>query len=401
MPVRWQRFRPWLLVGLLWVVALLNYIDRQTVFSLFPLLEKDLHATAAELGLVSTVFLWVYGLLSPFAGYLADRFGHARVILFSLLVWSAVTWATAHVHTVPQLLVARGLMGLSEACYLPAALALIVEAHQERSRSLATGLHQSGLYTGLVLAGAWGGWMGESYGWRSAFTVLGCVGVVYFVVLWLALRGESRAGAAKAQAPAFGHSMRTLFGLPGFGLLTMAFAGFAVANWIVYTWLPLYLYEHFGMSLTKAGVSASLYIQIASYVGILAGGFVADRWIARNPRARMLTLGGGLIAGAPFLFLIGVTSTETVLIAALLTFGLARGVSDSNTMPALSQIAPPNLRATGYGIFNMVGCMVAGVAATVAGSLKEHVGLSAAFEGAGLVLLAGGLLVLRIRVKRA
>ncbi|MCX6625377.1 MAG: MFS transporter, partial [Acidobacteria bacterium] len=398
MPDSKSRFRPWLLVALLWVVALLNYLDRQTVFSLFPLLQRDLGATGAELGLVSTVFLWVYGLLSPFAGYLADRFGRVRVILFSLLVWSAVTWATAHVRTVPELLVARALMGVSEACYLPAALALIVEAHEERSRSLAAGLHQSGLYTGLVLAGVWGGWMGEQYGWRSSFNVLGCVGIAYFVVLWLALPREGRPAVAAVEAPAFCASMRTLFGLPGFVLLTLAFAAFAVANWIVYTWLPLYLYERFGMSLTKAGFSASVYIQVASYVGVVAGGFVADRWIVKNPRARMLTLAAGLMAGAPFLFLIGLTSTELPLILALVTFGLARGVSYSNTMPALSQLAPAHLRATGYGIFNMVGCIVAGVAAALAGVLKTHVGLSAAFEVAGVVLLAGGLMVLRIRV---
>ena len=207
--------RPWLLVALLWVVALLNYLDRQVIFSLFPLLQKDLGATDIQLGLTSTVFLWVYGFLSPFAGYLADRFGRARIIIVSLLVWSVVTWLTGMARNMTELLIARALMGISEACYLPAALALIVESHSERTRSLAAGVHQSGLYTGMILGGAWGGWMGDHYGWRPVFTLLGLMGIGYFVLLWFVLRNAGSRDMT-TEAPNFAASLRTLFALPGF-----------------------------------------------------------------------------------------------------------------------------------------------------------------------------------------
>src|SRR5262245_38029940 len=101
----------WLLVALLWVVALLNYVDRQIIFSVLPLVRSDLKLTDTQLGLLSTVFLWVYGILSPVAGYLGDRFGRVRVILISLAVWSVVTWATGHARTLTELLWARGWMG--------------------------------------------------------------------------------------------------------------------------------------------------------------------------------------------------------------------------------------------------------------------------------------------------
>jgi MFS family permease len=388
---------PWLLVALLWVVGLLNYLDRQVIFSLFPLLQNELSASGLELGLVSTVFLWVYGLVSPFAGYLADRFGRVRVILISLAVWSTATWVTAHVQSIPQMLWTRAVMGVSEACYIPAALALIVEVHGERSRSLAVGLHQSGLYTGMILGGAWGGWMDDHYGWRPVFTILGLVGLAYLVAFWLALRNRVPADRrGEAERPHLLASLQALLSMRGFKTLTLVFAGVSVANWLVYTWLPTYLFERFGLNLTEAGFTATFYVQAASYAGIFLGGMLADRWAVRNVKGRIYTQALGLVTAAPFLFLVGLTSFYPLLISALIIFGLGRGLYDCNAMPVLSQLAPENLRATGYGIFNLAGCLVGGTTAAFAGFFKQTIGLSAAFEIAAVLALVCSLLLLRV-----
>jgi MFS family permease len=381
------------LVALLWVVALLNYLDRQVVFSLFPLLERDLRASSLELGLISTVFLWVYGLLSPFAGYLADRFGRPRIILGSLVVWSAVTWLTGHARTMPEMLCARALMGISEACYLPAALALISERHSERTRSLATGIHQSGLYTGMIVGGAWGGWMGEHYGWRPIFTLLGVSGVLYFLILYFAFRG-SATRLGNSAAPRFLSSLHRLINTRGFLALAAVFGVVSIANWLIYTWLPLYLYQRFRMTLGGAGFSATFYVQVAGYAGILAGGWLADRWSRTSRRARTMVQVIGLGAAAPFLFLVGSTYSYWLLVGALVVFGVGRGCFDCNTMPVLSQLARPEYRATGYGVLNLTGCLAGGVAAAFAGYLKATMGLAAAFQIAGtLLFLSVGLLL--------
>lgn len=387
---------PWLVVALLWVVALLNYVDRQVVFSVLPLVRTGLHASNLQLGLIGTVFLWVYGPLSPVAGYLSDRFGRLRIILLSLLVWSAVTWATGHSRNITELLWARALMGVSEACYLPAALALIADYHGDRSRSLATGLHYSGIYIGIVLGGVGGGWMGEQWGWRAPFTILGLVGIAYAAVLKLALR-QPPAAAAPAR-PRFFHSMRDLLQLPGFTTLTLVFSGTAVANWIVYTWLPLYLYERFGMSLAAAGFAATFYIQAGSIAGILLGGRLADSWVRRHAGGRLFTQAAGLAAAAPFLFLAGSAGSIVFAIAGLAVFGIGRGMYDCNAMPVLCQIARPDLRATGYGIFNCVGCVVGGLMAMVAGGLKSTLGLAASFELAAVVLGLSAVTLVRLRL---
>lgn len=386
----------WFLVGLLWVVAFLNYVDRQVIFSLFPLLDKEFHLSGGELGLLSTVFVWVYGLVSPFTGYLGDRFGRVRMIVVSLLIWSVVTWATGHARSYGELIAARAFMGLSEACYLPAALALIADCHGEKTRSLATGLHQSGLYAGIVIGGVGGGWLGESYGWRAPFTLLGAVGVLYTVLLVWGLRrsaGSPTAGSALNLAG----SLRKLSGMRGFWRLTAVFSAVGLANWLVYTWLPLYLYERFGLSLTSAGFSATFYIQAASFAGIFIGGLAADYWGTRHRKGRIWVQTAGLAAAAPFLFVIGVAHAQTLLIVALLTFGIGRGVYDSNAMPVLCQLAPAQYRSTGYGIFNFVSCMVGGVAAAAAGFLKSVLGLGVAFQAAAAVLVIAAFVLLTVQ----
>jgi len=389
----------WLLVALLWVVALLNYVDRQVIFSLFPLLSSDLGFSSVQLGLLSTVFLWVYGFLSPVAGFVADRFGRARLITYSLLVWSVVTALTGVSSTFAQMVTARALMGISEACYLPAALAKISEHHGPGTRSLAVGLHQSGLYVGMIIGGTAGGWAGQHYGWRMPFLCLGAVGIVYFAVIHLFF---SRQSDVKPKAPAslrkFAAAVRELFQLPGFTTMTIVFSGVAIANWLVYTWLPLYLYERFQMSLASAGFTATFYIQAASFAGIIVGGWFADRWNARTLRGGLYTQICGVLLSSPFLFLLGYTNSHVLLITALVLFGVGRGFYDCNTMPVLCQIARDDLRSTGYGIFNFSGCLFGGIMAAMAGALKGILGLSAAFQIAAAILCVSGLLLLRIRL---
>ncbi len=376
-----KRFYPWLLVALLWVVALLNYLDRQVIFSVFPLVKADLAVSDVQLGLLGTAFLWVYGILSPFGGYLADRFGRRNIILASLGVWSAITLLTGYARSYPELLTARALMGISEACYLPAALAMIADYHGERTRSLATGLHQSGLYMGIVLGGAGGGWMGQQFGWRAAFVVLGGFGVAYAAVLIPLLRRSTAAG--RAQRPSVGR----LAAMP-FAIFTTANTFTSIAYWCVYTWLPYYLYERFRMSLAEAGFAATFYIQVASFAGILAVGTLADRWSRSNPRARVLTQAIGLTIAGPFLLLVGYTDSSWILIAALILFGLGRGLFDCNVMPVVCQVVEPELRATAYGVLNCASCLGGGAMAMAAGLLKSAIGLGGTLQTSGVILAA-------------
>lgn len=396
--------RAWLTVGLLWGIALLNYLDRLMITTMRDPLKADIAMTDAQFGLLTSVFLWVYGFFSPLGGFLADRFGRRNVIIGSLLIWSVVTWFTGHMHSFEGLLAARAVMGLSEACYLPAALALIADYHTGRTRSLATGLHMSGIYAGAALGGV-GGYIAEAYGWRMGFTLFGALGVLYAVITVLFLRDAPTAVSDQKKEtetkPAPLSLWRTLAALLSqrvFLLLMAVSALVGVANWGIYGWLPTYLREQFNLGLGAAGFTATGYIQIASFVGVLAGGLWADRWNRTQPRARSLVPAIGWCVAAPCLFLAVNAGLLPAAIAGLIVFGLGRGFFDANLMPIVRSVANERFSATAYGCLNLVGVFMGGAMIYLGGWLKDaQVNLGIVFQFAAAGLLVVGLMLFAIR----
>ena len=403
--------RAWLIVALLWLVALLNYLDRLMITTMRDPIKDSIPMSDAQFGLLTSVFLWVYGALSPFGGFLADRFGRTRVILGSLLVWSLVTWLTAHARTFEQLLWARAVMGISEACYIPAALALIADYHRGPTRSLATGLHMSGVYAGAALGGV-GGYVAEQYGWRIGFSMFGAFGVGYALVLMLGLRDapmDSRATQTECRLKActtisadVGDALNALFSAPGFYVLLALNALVGAANWGINGWLPTYLKEHFKLGLGEAGLSATGYIQMASFAGVLIGGVWADRWSRSNPRGRVLVPAIGYCVAGPCLFLSAATGTLPLAIAGLIVFGLGRGFFDANHMPILRQLVDERYSATGYGFLNVVSCAAGGIMIYAGGKMKDaEMDLSLTFQLSAAGLLVAGIMLFALKLRTA
>ncbi len=396
------RHYAWLVVGLLVPVALLNYLDRQMLATMKASMVGDIPSIAnkADWGLVLGCFKWTYAVLSPFGGYIADRFSRRWVIGVSLFVWSAVTWWTGHVTSFHELMTARALMGVSEAFYIPAALALITDYHPANTRSRAVGVHQMGIYLGQILGG-FAGYMADSpdHGWRWAFTTCGMIGVVYAVPLLAALRDPVKAAAAAPEAarPSQG-IVRELFGNRNFILLVLCFTLPAIAGWVVRDWMPEILREKFSLGQGKAGVSAILFVQLASLVGALIGGVLADRWMQRSARGRIFTSAIGIALFLPALFSVGNAGTLGVAIAGLVIFGLGWGFFDCNNMPILSQIVRPEVRATGYGFMNLVSISCGGFGDWAFGILRDrHVPLNLIFGVFAGVALLSVFLMLMIR----
>jgi len=403
----------WIVIALLLPVVLLNYLDRQMLATMKASMVADIPTIAnkADWGLILGAFKWTYALLGPIAGYISDRFSRRWVIGASLLAWSAVTWWTGQCTTFQELLTARAFMGISEAFYFPAALALITEYHFGTTRSRAVGVHQTGVYLGQIVGG-FAGYVAEApaLGWRWAFSASGLVGVVYAIPLLVLLRDPDRrsrplddardgSGALEDASRATG-VVRGLLGNRDFILLVAYFTLPAIAGWIVRDWMPEILRERFSLGQGRAGVSAILFVQVAAMIGAVVGGTLADRWTRRTPRGRIYASAIGTTLFLPALFGVGNAGTLTIAIVGLVVFGLGWGFFDANNMPILSQIARPEWRATGYGIMNLVSISCGGFGDWAFGALRDrNVPLNLIFGVFAGVALLSVAIVLMIRTR--
>jgi MFS family permease len=394
-----SRRTAWLIVVLLVPVALLNYLDRQMLAAMKLSMVTDLPdiGTQARWGLALAAFKWTYALCSPLGGYLADRTSRRRVICLSLFVWSTCTWATGQARNFEELLWARALMGVSEAFYMPAALALIADHHLGPTRSRAIGLHQMGVYLG-VIAGGFAGYAADApaVGWRNAFNWCGLIGIFYAIPLFLSLRdrpAEPTEARSSGLRPAFG----SLFRNRDFLLMIVYFTLPAMAAWIVRDWMPDILRERFHLGQGKAGVSAVIYWQIAAIVGAVLGGWLADRWMRTQIRGRIFVSAIGTALLMPALFGVGNATDLGVAVLFLALFGLGWGFFDGNCMPVLCQLVGPELRATGYGVMNLVSISCGGLADWIFGALRDQQvplnGIFSVFAGIALLSVVVALLI--------
>lgn len=389
---------PWIVVGLLWVVALLNYMDRQMLSTMKPAIQLDIAELqqATNFGYLMAVFLWVYGWMSPVSGLVADRVNRKWLITGSLLVWSAVTLAMGYAQTFNQLYWMRACMGVSEALYIPAGLSLIADFHTSRTRSLAIGIHMTGLYTGQALGG-FGATIAARFSWQQTFHTFGLIGILYACVLIFFLKEKERPVEDK-EAERFMLSQKGSSMLKGLGILftnisfwviLFYFAIPSLPGWAIKNWLPTLFSETLHIDMAKAGPVATITIAVSSLLGVITGGILSDKWVQKNIRGRIYTSAIGICLTIPALLLLGLGHSLASIIGAAFCFGFGYGMFDANNMPILCQFVPARLRATAYGLMNMTGVFAGAWITDVLGRSTDagNLGTSFAILG-GIVALA-------------
>lgn len=391
----------WLCVALLWFVACLNYFDRIMLTTMHGSIVSAIPMTDKQFGLLTSIFLWVYGVLSPFAGFLADRFGRSRVIVVSLFCWSAITWLTGHSKTFDQLLFARGLMGISEACYIPAGMALIMDYHRGPTRSLANGIHVSGVFVGSGLGGL-GGWLAIRHAWGYAFKLFGMIGVLYAVLLIFLLRDaphdEVQADLSAGLKTKFLPALKSLFSRGSFYVAIIFWGLLGVVGWAINGWMPTYFQEQFHLDQGSAGFSATGYLQAAALLGVIIGGALTDQWSRSGERRRISITRIGLFVAAPGILLAANTSLLAIAIVGLMIYGLMRSFADTNMMPILCLITDQRYRATGYGILNAFACFVGGLTIFAGGALRDaQIDVARIFQFSAVCLAAAAALLFFVK----
>lgn len=391
-------FYPWVVVALLSIVALLNYLDRQMLSTMQPSMQKDISEleSATNFGYLMAIFLYIYGFMSPVAGSIADRVNRKWLIVGSLFVWSAVTYGMGLATSYNQLVWLRALMGVSEALYIPAGLAMIADYHRGRTRSLAIGIHMTGLYLGQALGG-FGAPIAEKISWHQTFHWFGIIGIAYAVVLVFLLKDKrpemefstdiNTGGSQKI--PLF-KGLGMIFSNMAFWVILFYFAAPSLPGWATKNWLPTLFADNLGISMSQAGPLSTFAIAVSAFIGaVFIGGPLSDKWVQKNIRGRVYTSAIGISLTIPSLILLGYGHTYFTVIGAAVLFGIGFGMFDANNMPILCQFIPPRLRATAYGFMNMVGVFAGAAVTQVLGRFKDEGNFGFGFAAlAGIVAVA-------------
>ncbi len=406
MQIKHTKSYPWIVVALLWVVALLNYLDRQMLSTMQQNIALDITSlqNAEAFGALMAIFLWVYGFASPFSGAIADRVSRKWLIVGSLGVWSAVTLAMGYATNFTQLMWLRGIMGISEALYIPSALSLIADYFTGKSRSLAIGLHMTGLYCGQALGG-FGSLVASTWSWQATFRWFGVAGLVYAMILIFLLHereehsvADTLRGRDAKRSESFVRSFAMIFSNVAFWVILFFFATSSIPGWATKNWLPTLFSDNLNMSMEWAGPMATLTIAVSSFIGVMIGGPISDRWVKRNIRGRIYTSAIGLSMMIPALVLIGMAHNAWLSVLAGLCFGVGYGMFDANNMPILCQFVSSRRRAMAYGFMNSLGVIMGAITTQALGALTSSVGLGLCFAIMGGILLVA--LALQLTVLR-
>ena len=398
----------WWVVFMLWFICFFNYADRQAIFSVFPVLEKEFGFSKAQLGLIASAFAWVYAGAAPVAGFIGDRLRRKSLILGGFLFWSIVTMATGWSQKFWQFFAVRATEGFGEAFYFPASMSLISDYHGGRTRSRAMSIHQSSVYIGTIGGGALGGFFAEKYGWRAGFYFFGLAGMALALVLSRFLR-EPRRGQSEmeilppvaGESPSVAEVIRAIFRTPTALVLMLVFVGANFVAVTFLTWMPTFLGEKFGLTLTLAGLAGTVFIQLASAIGSPVGGALADVLSRKFPSGRIAVQAAGLAIGSVFVFFTGMTRDVGALMLVMTIFGFCKGLYDANIFASLYDVVHPRARATAAGVMNAVGWTGGALAPTIIGWLltrggreNEVANMSLAIACGGAIYLAGAALLL-------
>jgi len=393
---------PWLVVAMLWFVALLNYLDRQMLSTMKPSMMIDIAelVSATNFGRLMAVFLWIYALMSPISGVIADRVNRKWLIVGSIFVWSAVTLLMGYATSFNQLYVLRAVMGISEAFYIPAGLSLIADYHQGKNRSLAIGIHTTGIYLGQALGG-FGATIASNFSWQLTFHSFGLIGMVYSIVLMLFLKEKKgyvqevvKGNSLLKEFTSSFKGIGMLLGNVSFWIILFYFSAPSLPGWATKNWLPTLFADSLHLDMSQAGPMSTITIAMSAFIGVLVGGILSDKWVQKTMKGRIYTGVIGLALTIPALILLGYGHSFPTILGGAICFGFGFGMFDVNNMPILCQFVSSRYRATGYGLMNLVGIASGAFITALLGKSSDSGSLGRDFAILGSVVLVAIILQL-------
>jgi MFS family permease len=399
---------PWILIGLLWLVAFLNAADRSIIVAVMPSIRDEFGLSNNQLASINSIFFAVYAVMAFLTGRLGDSVRRTRIIIFGLVFWSVATGLTALSTGFAILLAYRVLVAAGESTYYPSATALISDWHQPKWRSRALSLHQTGVFAGAGLGAFFAGFLADRFSWHTPFYVFAVVGVLHAAVLWWFLRDppvkEAPASNAAGNSQASGDEpLKVLFRTPPALLLCIIFFLANGASTGVTVWAPTYVHDSLGLDLGGSALVGSATINIAGFLTVPLGGALADWMARRTPIGRFYTLAIGLTLAAALLLPITSMTTAAGVATVLIATSFGKGLFDGCIYAAMHDVIPPHARATAVGAMTMIGFLGATVTPFIVVAAAESYGMAAGMASLASFYVLAVILLLAFRpaIKRA
>ena len=394
----------WRALILLWVAFFLQQGTRQIFGATLSSIQASLGVSAAQIGMVATVFTFAYGLSVPFAGVTADLLNRKWMVVSGVFVFCLGIFASGFVAGLGMLLVTYGILnGFGQSFYYPSATSIIGQLHKE-TRATALSILQMGLYAGIIGCSAASGFLAEggADGWRLPFRLFGGIGIIWAVALAFLLkdtRPDAGQGTASADKPSLKEAFAVFVANPsalmlaaGLGMMIYVDVGFK-------TWMPNHLQEVFGVAKGSAALNAVLWHYLGAFVGVTLGGRISDRLAAGRPSVRIETNIVGLALAVPFIVWMAYAPSLLACCVAMALFGVFRGVYDSNLIASLFDIIPQRYHASGAGIMLSCGFVFGSTSPVVLGLMKEQFSSTSALASLAAFYLAGAAVIAVARLK--
>jgi MFS family permease len=404
---------PWIVVGLLWLVAFLNSADRTIVIAVMPQLRAEFGLSQTQLALVSSAFFWIYAVAAFLSGRLGDRLPRSRVIVYGLAFWSVATGVASLSTGFVMLIALRGVVALGESAYFPSATALISDWHEPKMRSRTLSLHQTGVFAGAGLGALTSGMIADRFGWRIPYVIYGAAGLVFCCILrgWLrdapvrgrpppiAVSGQGEAGLPQAKRG----PLQIVLGSPPALFLCVVFFLATGASTGISIWAPTYIHDVLGLNLGQSALYGSTTINIAGFLAVPLGGLLADWLTARTSIGRFYALAIGLSFAAVGLLPLTLAGSALMVGLVLLVSSVGKGLFDGCIYASMHDVVPPEARATAVGLMTMLGFFGAGITPIFVAKAAEHYGMAAGITSLTVlyVLAVALLLAMRGRTRQA
>jgi MFS family permease len=380
----------WVLIGLLWLVAFLNAADRSIIIAVMPQIREEFGLSTTQLALLNSLFFWIYAVVAFLSGRLGDTMRRSRIIIYGLVFWSMATGLTALSTGFAMLLAFRSLVAMGEATYYPTATALISDWHKPRWRSRALSLHQTAVFAGSGLGALFAGFLADKFSWHVPFAVFAVVGLIHAIVLWRFLRDSPVKTITEVKAEPLG----VVLGIKPAVMLCVVFFLANGASTGVTVWAPTYVYDVLKLNLAGSALVGSATINIAGFLTVPFGGFLADWMAKRTPIGRFYTLAIGLTLAALLLLPLTAMTTATGVGIVLIATSFGKGLFDGCIYAAMHDVVPPHARATAVGAMTMVGFFGAGITPIFVAKASESFGMAAGMTSLAVLYALAVIIIL-------